>query len=114
MFDSFGRLFDKYGTVWACLHRAEFELGEVLLCVKMMCKSARFLLNLQQGDFGAALQVLNQITAGFSMTTGKTMKLLWKHFHPITLSSTELFDIESRLKEIGNEFDVYSDDRGNL
>lgn len=92
------------------LNNTELNLGDLLILLKMFKKTATSLSNNQVRQAEPLLSLLQSMVSSFDLATGKSMKLLWNHFRPTTLSTQGLFNVEQDIHDVATSISYFTSD----
>jgi hypothetical protein len=110
VFKLIAKLLDDRNNLMVLLNITELNLGDLLILLKMFKKTAVSLRELDVGPAEPLVSLLQSMVSTFDLATGKSMKLLWNHFRPTTLSTQGLFDVEQNILNVASSISYFTSD----
>jgi hypothetical protein len=111
IFDQFTKVLDDRSNLIASLQTSELNLGDLLILLKMFKKTALTLNEVPKINADTLVAQLQEMVSFFDLNTGKSMKLLWNFFRPMTLSTKSVFDVERSIQEIATSISYFTTDK---
>jgi len=110
-FDQFTKLLDDRSNLLASLQTPELNLGDLLILLKMFKKTALSLTIVEGAKADTLNAQLREMVSFFDLNTGKSMKLLWNFFRPMTLSTQRVFEVERSINEVAASISYFASDK---
>ncbi|KAI7867198.1 hypothetical protein BDF14DRAFT_761657 [Spinellus fusiger] len=105
-FDTLYSILDARDYAWSLAQSATLSLDNFLIILRTI-KSLMVIETHTPAFFVASCEWIDTIMEDFDFETSRSMKSLWKYFSPATLSSKELFDLETELHLTNASMDSY-------
>ncbi|CAO3588237.1 unnamed protein product [Absidia cylindrospora] len=106
VFESITNILDLYDFAWELTQSNNLPLDNLLIVLRSI--KGLMISDIHSDSlFAASCDGIDRIMASFDFETSRSMKELWKHFGPATLSSEKLYALEQELLNINSVLDPY-------
>lgn len=85
-----------------------------MILLKMFKKTALSLTIVEGAKADTLNAQLKEMVSFFDLNTGKSMKLLWNFFRPMTLSTQRVFEVERSINEVAASISYFASDKDGM